>query len=302
MRPLSRAPERSGLGAMTMQEMIQRLSGYWAERGCLIGVGHDVEKGAGTMNPLTFFRSLGPEPWRAAYVEPCRRPVDARYGDNPNRLYRYFQFQVLLKPTPDDVVEQYLGSLEALGLDRRRHDVRFVEDNWEAATLGAWGNGWEVWLDGMEITQFTYFQQMAGLDCRPPSAEITYGLERLGSYLAGVDDVWSLEWAPGVSYRDLWGRPEYEHGRYVLDEADPDYLLRAFGDAEDQARRWLEAALVMPGYEFLLKASNLFNELDARRAISVSERQAYIGRLRTLARLAARQWLALRAAPEEVAP
>ncbi len=288
--------------AMTMQEMIRRLEDYWAARGCLIGVAHDAEKGSGTMNPLTFFRALGPDAWRAAYVEPCRRPVDARYGDNPNRLYRHFQFQVLLKPTPDDVVETYLGSLEALGLDRRRHDVRFVEDNWEAATLGAWGQGWEVWLDGMEITQFTYFQQMAGLDCRPPSAEITYGLERLGSYLAGVRDIWALEWAPGVTYRELWGRPEYEYGHYVLDASDADGLTATFQHAEGEARRLLDASLVLPGYEFLLRASNVFNELDARGAISVSERQAYIGRLRTLARLAARQWLALSAPAQEVSP
>jgi glycyl-tRNA synthetase alpha chain len=283
-----------------MQDMILRLSTFWASQGCLIGVPYDVEKGAGTMNPLTFFRVLGPEPWRVGYVEPCRRPVDARYGDNPNRVYRHFQFQVVLKPAPDDVVELYLRSLEALGLDRRRHDVRLVEDNWEAESLGAWGQGWEVWLDGMEITQFTYFQQMGGMDLRPPSAEITYGLERLGSYLAGVDDIWALEWAPGITYRELWGRPEYEHGRYVLDEADPEYLERAFREAELQATRWLERSLVLPGYEFVLRASNVFNEMDARGAISVSERQAHIVRLRALAHEAARRWLDLHQPSVEV--
>lgn len=281
-------------GVVTVQDMIRRLEDYWSDLGCVIGLPHDVEKGAGTMNPLTFFRVLGPDPWRAAYVEPCRRPVDARYGENPNRVYRHFQFQVVLKPAPDDVVELYLKSLEALGLDRRRHDVRLVEDNWEADSLGAWGQGWEVWLDGMEITQFTYFQQMAGLDCRPPTAEITYGLERLGSYLAGVEDIWTLQWAPGVTYRELWARAEYEYGRYVFVEADAAYLLRAFDEAEREAQRCLAQELVLPGYDFLLKASNWFNELDARGAISVSERQAYIARLRSLARTTAQQWLMVR--------
>ncbi|MCL8208959.1 MAG: glycine--tRNA ligase subunit alpha [Actinomycetia bacterium] len=279
---------------MTVQEVIRRLSAFWEAEGCLIGLPYDVEKGAGTMNPLTFFRVLGPEPWRVAYVEPSRRPVDGRYGDNPNRVYQHFQYQVILKPAPDDVVERYLASLEALGLDRRHHDVRFVEDNWEAPSLGAWGLGWEVWLDGMEITQFTYFQQVGGFDCRPPSAEITYGIERLTSYLAGTDDIWSIEWAPGVTYADLWRRPEFEQATYNFEQADPDLLHTWFAMAEREAARLLEQQLVYPGYEWVLKASHFFNMLDARGAISVTERQAHLARVRALARRAAEGWLRLR--------
>jgi glycyl-tRNA synthetase alpha chain len=277
---------------VTIQEVIRRLEDFWSGRGCLIGQSYDVEKGAGTMNPLTFFHALGPEPWRVAYVEPCRRPVDARYGDNPNRLFQHFQLQVMLKPAPDDVINQYLESLEALGLDRRRHDVRFVEDNWAAESLGAFGLGWEVWLDGMEVTQFTYFQQMGGVECRPPAAEITYGLERLTSYLDDTPDIWSVEWAPGVSYEKLWRRNEFEQSTYAFQAADPEKLRARFADAEAEARRLLDEHLVLPGYEYLLKASHLFNVMDARGGISVTDRQGYVGRLRALARLAAQGWLA----------
>jgi glycyl-tRNA synthetase alpha chain len=284
---------------VTLQEVIRRLEDYWADQGCLIGVPYDVEKGAGTMNPLTFFRMLGPDPWRVCYVEPCRRPVDGRYGDNPNRVFQHFQMQVVLKPAPDDVVERYLDSLAALGLPRAAHDVRLVEDNWEAPSLGAWGLGWEVWLDGMEITQFTYFQQMGGLECRPPGAEITYGLERLTSYLVGAPDIWSIEWAPGVTYAELFRRNEFEQATYNFEEADPARLMARFDDAEAEARRLLERGLVYPGYEFVLKASHIFNQMDARGAISVTERQAYLGRVRRLARLAAERWLAIRH-PERV--
>jgi glycyl-tRNA synthetase alpha chain len=279
---------------MTVQETIRRLSEFWADRGCLIGVPYDIEKGAGTMNPLTFFRVLGPDPWRVAYVEPSRRPVDARYGENPNRLYQHFQFQVILKPAPDDVVEQYLASLEHLGLDRRRHDVRFVEDNWESQNIGAFGLGWEVWLDGMEITQFTYFQQMAGFECRPPAVEITYGTERLTSYLAGTEDIWSMEWAPGVTYQELWRRPEWEQATYAFEVADPAVLLATFDTAEREAHRLLERGLAYPAYEHCLKASHAFNYLEARGVVSPTERQRYLARLRALARGSAQAWLAQR--------
>jgi len=284
---------------VTIQDVIRRLEEFWSERGCLIGQPYDVEKGAGTMNPLTFFRALGPEPWRVAYVEPCRRPVDARYGQNPNRVFQHFQMQVMLKPAPDDVIDQYLESLEALGLDRRHHDVRLVEDNWAAESLGAFGLGWEVWLDGMEVTQFTYFQQMGGLECRPPAAEITYGLERLTSYLADTPDIWSVEWAPGVPYALLFRRNEFEQSTYAFAWADPDKLRARFDDAEAEAAALIAADLVMPGYEQIMKASHLFNLMDARGAISVTERQGYVGRLRALARRAATAWLRER---EPVAP
>lgn len=287
------------MSAQTIQDVVRLLLGFWEEEGCLVGVPYDVEKGAGTFNPLTFFRVLGPDPWRTAYVEPSRRPVDGRYGENPNRLYQHFQLQVILKPAPDDVLERYLASLEALGLDRRRHDIRFVEDNWETPSLAAWGMGWEVWLDGMEVTQFTYFQQVGGVECRPPAAEITYGLERLTSYLAGTQDIWSVEWAPGVSYKDLWQRPEWEQATYNFEASDSRYLLATFDQAESEAQRLLSQQLVYPGYEFLLKASHALNLLDARGAISVTERQAYLGRVRALARRAAEAWLATRSNPAE---
>lgn len=278
---------------MTMQDVIRRLEDFWSARGCLIGLPYDVEKGAGTMNPLTFFHALGPEPWRVAYVEPCRRPVDGRYGENPNRVFQHFQMQVMLKPAPDDVVNLYLESLEALGLDRRRHDVRLVEDNWAAESLGAFGLGWEVWLDGMEVTQFTYFQQMGGMECRPPAAEITYGLERLTLYLDDVPDIWSVAWGPGVSYAELFRRSEWEQSTYAFEAADPERLRASFLDAEEESRRLLGLSLIRPGYEQMMKASHLFNLMDARGGISVTERQGYVGRLRTLARMAAQGYLAL---------
>lgn len=286
---------------VTLQDVVMRLKTFWMAEEALIAEPYDLEVGAGTMHPFTFFRALGPDPWRVAYVQPSRRPVDGRYGENPNRLYQHHQFQVLLKPSPDNVVDVYLDSLEALGIDRRAHDIRFVEDNWENPSLGAAGLGWEVWLDGMEITQFTYFQQVGGQECRPVSAEITYGLERLTSYLAGVDDVWSILWAPGVSYQDLFRRVEREQAAYSFEQADAEVLRGLFDVYEREARRLLAAGLVRPGYEQILKASHVFNTLDARGAISVTERQGYIGRMRALARDAASRYLAAASpAAEEV--
>ncbi|AUW93224.1 MAG: glycine--tRNA ligase subunit alpha [Sulfobacillus thermosulfidooxidans] len=279
---------------MTLQDIVMALKTYWKDQGCLIAEPYDIEVGAGTMSPSTFFGALGPDPWKVAYVQPSRRPVDARYGENPNRVYQHHQFQVLLKPAPDDVVEQYLRSLEAIGLDRREHDIRFVEDNWEAPSLGAWGLGWEVWLDGMEISQFTYFQQMGGQECRPVAAELTYGLERLASYLVGADEIWTIEWAPGVTYDQLFRRAEWEHATYSFEQASSDVLFQLFALYESEAKRLLSLDLIRPGYEYLLKASHIFNTLDALGAISVTERQAYLGRLRTLSRLAATRYLDLR--------
>jgi glycyl-tRNA synthetase alpha chain len=276
---------------LTIEELILTLKQYWRNQGVLIAEPYDMEMGAGTMSPLTFFRTLGPDAWRVGYVQPSRRPVDGRYGDNPNRLYQHHQFQVILKPAPDDVVELYLQSLESLGLDRRRHDVRLVEDNWEQPSIGAWGLGWEVWLDGMEISQFTYFQQMGGYECRPVSVELTYGIERLTSYLAGADDVWSVEWAPGVSYRALFGRAEYEQSVYSFEAANAEILQHLFDVYESESQRLLDLGLERPGYEYLLKASHVFNTLDARGAISVVQRQAYVGRIRHLARRAATVYL-----------
>ncbi len=276
---------------MTLQDVVMALKTYWKDQKCMIGEPYDMEVGAGTMNPLTFFRALGKESWRVAYVQPSRRPVDGRYGENPNRVYQHHQFQVLLKPAPDDVVELYLRSLEYLGLDRRHHDIRFVEDNWEAPSQGAWGIGWEVWLDGMEISQFTYFQQMGGQECRPVSAELTYGLERLVSYLAGVDEIWAIEWAPGVKYDDLFRQVEWEQAAYSFEYASAPVLFQLFQLYENEARRLLEKGIVRPGYEYILKCSHTFNTLDALGAISVTERQAYLGRMRTLSRMAAEKYL-----------
>ncbi len=284
----------------TLQDIVSMLKEYWKQTGVLIAEPYDLEMGAGTMNPLTFFRALGPNPWKVGYVQPSRRPVDARYGENPNRVYQHHQFQVLLKPAPDDVVELYLKSLEALGIHRREHDIRLVEDNWEAPSIGAWGLGWEVWLDGMEISQFTYFQQMGGFECRPVSAELTYGLERLTSYLANLDDIWSIEWAPGVSYRELFQRVEWEQATYSFEMSDPKLLLELFNQYELEAGRLLRQGVLRPGYEFLVKASHVFNTLDARGVISVTERQAYIGRQRKLAHLAAEVYLD-QISPSEVA-
>lgn len=275
----------------TVQEVVMQLKAYWAAAGAMLAEPYDIEVGAGTMHPLTFFKALGPDPWKVAYVQPSRRPVDGRYGENPNRLYQHHQFQVILKPSPEDVVDQYLDSLAAIGIRRREHDIRLVEDNWESPSLGAFGLGWEVWLDGMEISQFTYFQQVGGQECRPVSAELTYGLERLTSYLAGTDDVWSLEWAPGVRYDTLFRRVEWEQATYSFEAADPETLFRWFAVHESEAHRLLELRLVRPGYEQVLKASHVFNTLDARGAISVTERQGYLRRLRTLSRKAAEYWL-----------
>jgi glycyl-tRNA synthetase alpha chain len=279
------------VAAMNMQEMIKRLQDFWSEQGCILCQPYDVEKGAGTLNPMTFLRSLGPEPWKAAYVEPSRRPADGRYGENPNRLYQHHQFQVILKPAPADIQEIYLNSLRALGVDPLQHDIRFVEDNWENPTFGAAGLGWEVWLDGMEVTQFTYFQQVGSLDVDPVSVELTYGLERLASYIQDKENVFELEWVPGVLYGDVFGQPEYEHSKYTFEISDPDWLFRQFDDFEREAKRALSENLVFPAYDFALKCSHTFNLLDARGAISVTERTGYIGRVRNLARKIARAYI-----------
>ena len=270
------------------QETVFKLKRYWSDRGAIIEEPYDMEVGAGTFHTATFLRAIGPEPWRAAYVQPSRRPTDGRYGDNPFRLQHYYQFQVIIKPSPLDILDTYLGSLRALGLDPLVHDVRFVEDNWESPTLGAWGLGWEVWLNGMEISQFTYFQQVGGLDCRPVSGEITYGLERLAMYLQGVESIYDIVWAEGpqgsITYRDVYYQNEVEQSAYNFEQAEVAVLLRHFSDHEKACADLLAAGLALPAYEQLLKASHTFNLLDARHAISVTERQAYLLRVRTLAR------------------
>jgi glycyl-tRNA synthetase alpha chain len=271
----------------TFQDIVLAMHRFWADRGCLLWQPYDVEKGAGTMNPATFFRCLGPEPWNVAYVEPSRRPADGRYGQNPNRLYQHWQYQVILKPSPADVLDVYLRSLEAVGIRREEHDVRFVEDNWEWPAGGAWGLGWEVWCDGMEITQFTYFQQVGGLEVRPVAAEITIGLERLASFIQGAPDVQSVRWAPGITYGEVFGRAEYEHSKYSFELADPALLRRHFDEFESEARRLFAAGLCLPGYDFLLKCSHTFNVLEARGAVAPAQRAAYIGRMQRLARQAA---------------
>jgi glycyl-tRNA synthetase alpha chain len=290
------AASPSAARARDFQEIVLDLHRFWAAQGCVLAQPYDVEKGAGTMNPATFFRCLGPEPWRVAYVEPSRRPADGRYGENPNRLYQHWQYQVILKPSPDDVLDLYLRSLAAIGIEARQHDVRFVEDNWEAPTLGAWGLGWEVWLDGMEITQFTYFQQVGGYEVRPVAAEITYGLERLASYIQGCDDVFSIRWTDGVTYGDIFRRAEYEHSRYSFETADVDLLRRHFEEWEAEARRALEDGLTLPAYDCVLKCSHTFNQLEARGAVSPAQRAAYIARVRDLARRCAAAHLAQREA------
>lgn len=277
--------------SVTLQELIMRLEKFWAEEGCVIMQPYDVEKGAGTMNPATFLRSLGPEPWRVAYVEPSRRPVDGRYGENPNRMYQHMQYQVILKPSPEDVVELYLDSLRAIGIDPLRHDIRLVEDDWEAPTLGAWGVGWEIWLDGMEITQFTFFQQVGGFDVRPISAEITYGLERIAMYIQEKDNLFELEWSPGITYGELYRTNEYEQSRYSFDDADTELLSRLFDMYEAEAARIVDLGLVLPAYDYVLKCSHVFNLLEARGAISVTQRTAYISRVRSLARRCAERYL-----------
>lgn len=279
---------------MNFQEMILKLQGYWAVQDCIIYQPYDLEVGAGTMSPATFLKALGPEPWNVAYVQPCRRPTDGRYGQNPNRVQHYYQYQVVLKPSPDNVQEIYLGSLEALGIDLLKHDVRFVEDDWESPTLGAWGLGWEVWLDGMEITQFTYFQQVGGIDVKPVSAEITYGIERLATFIQGVDSIFDLKWVGDVTYGDVFMQNEVEFSKFNFEASDANTLFTLFDLYETEAKRLMESGLILPGYDFVLKCSHAFNLLDARGAISVSERTRFIGRVRALARMAAQGYLAER--------
>ena len=275
---------------MHFQDLILSLQHYWAGQGCVIMQPYDMEVGAGTFHTATFLAAVGPEPLRAAYVQPSRRPTDGRYGDNPNRLQHYFQFQVILKPSPDDFQDLYLASLESLGINFRRDDVRFVEDDWESPTLGAWGLGWEVWLNGMEISQFTYFQQVGGLDCRPVTGEITYGLERIALYLQGVDSVFDLQWNKNFSYGDLYHQNEVEQSAYNFEHAAVPELFHHFEACEAACSRLLEAQLPLPAYEQVLQASHTFNLLDARRAIGVTERARYIGRIRLLARAVAQAY------------
>ena len=280
---------------MTFQNIILTLQNFWAGQNCILSQPYDVEKGAGTMNPSTFLRALGPEPWNVAYVEPSRRPADGRYGENPNRLFQHHQFQVIMKPSPDNIQELYLESLKKLGIKPEEHDIRFVEDNWESPTLGAWGLGWEVWLDGMEITQFTYFQQVGSVDVKPVSVEITYGLERLAMYIQGKENVYDLEWVNGVTYGDVFHQNEVEQSTYNFEYAPVDKLFELFDFYEAEAARLMDAELPLPAYEQVIKASHSFNLLDARGAISVTERQRYILRVRTLARSIAQSYVAARA-------
>jgi len=282
----------------TFQDVIQILNRYWAEQGCVLIQPLDTEVGAGTFHPATFLRAIGPEPWAAAYVQPSRRPTDGRYGQNPNRLQHYYQYQVVMKPNPDDILDRYIGSLKALGVDPLVHDLRFVEDNWESPTLGAWGLGWEVWLNGMEVTQFTYFQQAGGIECKPVTGEITYGLERLAMYLQNVDNVFDLVWTVApygvVKYGDVFLQNEVEQSTYNFEHANVAELLHWFDVCEGEAKKLVEAGLPLPAYEQVMKASHTFNLLDARRAISVTERQRYILRVRTLSREVAQAYLAQR--------
>lgn len=274
------------------QSLILTLHSYWADKGCLILQPYDMEVGAGTFHPATILRALGPEHWKAAYVQPSRRPVDGRYGENPNRLQHYYQYQVILKPSPENVQELYLDSLRALGIDPMHHDIRFVEDDWESPTLGAWGLGWEVWCDGMEVSQFTYFQQVGGFECSPVCAELTYGLERLAMYIQGVENVYDLDFnAEGVKYREVFHQNEREYSAYNFEYADTDMLLRHFADAEKECKALLADGLPLPAYDQCIKASHLFNLLDARGVISVTERAAYIGRVRALAKGCCEGWL-----------
>ncbi len=276
---------------LTFQEIILRLEQYWSGLGCVIQQPYDIEKGAGTMHPATFFRVLGPEPWNVAYVEPVRRPGDGRYGENPNRLGAYYQYQVILKPSPIEVQNIYIKSLSTLGIDPKKHDLRFVEDNWESPTLGAWGVGWEVWLDGLEITQFTYFQQCGGFDLKPISAEITYGLERIAMYIQGKTNVYDIEWTKGVTYGDVHLQGEKEYSKYSFESADTGQLQALFDAYEKEASQLIKTGLVLPSYDQVLKCSHTFNLLEARGAISVTERANYIGKIRKLARICAKLYL-----------
>ncbi len=284
----------SAIATTTFQGLILELQNFWSKQGCALIQPLDLEVGAGTFHPATFLRSIGPEPWNAAYVQPCRRPTDGRYGENPNRLQHYYQYQVILKPSPKNIQELYLESLKILGIDTLEHDIRFVEDNWESPTLGAWGLGWEVWLNGMEITQFTYFQQVGGLECKPVTGEITYGLERLAMYLQGVDSIYDLVWTQGpqgvVTYRDVFHQNEVEQSTYNFEIADVDYLFSYFDQCESQSEALIEKNLPLPAYEMVLKASHAFNLLDARHAISVTERQRFILRVRSLSRAVAKSY------------
>ena len=275
---------------LTFQQIILELNKFWDSQGCALLQPYDMEVGAGTFHTATFLRAIGPEPWHAAFVQPSRRPKDGRYGDNPNRLQHYYQYQVVLKPSPANIQELYLDSLRALGIDPQVHDIRFVEDDWESPTLGAWGLGWEVWLDGMEVTQFTYFQEVGSLACKPVLGEITYGLERLALYLQGKESVFDLVWTPGVTYRDVYHQNEVEQSRYNFELSNTDLLFRHFSEYESEAKRLIEAECTLPGYEMVMKASHTFNLLDARGAISVTERATYIGRVRALSRAVAKAY------------
>lgn len=280
--------------AMNIQEMILTLQKHWSDQNCILMQAYDVEKGAGTMSPMTLLRSLGPEPWNVAYVEPSRRPADGRYGENPNRLYQHHQFQVIMKPSPANIQQLYLDSLVKLGINPLEHDIRFVEDNWENPTLGAAGLGWEVWLDGMEITQFTYFQQIGGLEANPVTVEITYGIERLASYIQDKENVFDLEWNNGVTVRDIFYQPEFEHSRYTFEESNTEMLFQLFSMYEKEAESTMNKGLVFPAYDYVLKCSHTFNLLDAKGVISVTERTGYISRIRNLARSIAKTYVAER--------
>jgi glycyl-tRNA synthetase alpha chain len=283
------------MSSMSFQDVILALSRYWADKGCVVLQPYDSEVGAGTFHPATALRVLGPDVWRTAYVQPSRRPTDGRYGENPNRLQHYYQFQVILKPSPDDVLDLYLDSLRTIGIEPAEHDVRLVEDDWESPTLGAWGLGWEVWLDGMEVTQFTYFQQVGGIDCKPITGEITYGIERLAMYLQGVENVFDLTWTEGLTYGDVYHQNEVEQSAYNFEHSNVEFLFHAFGKHEETAVHLMANQLPLPAYEQVLKAAHTFNLLDARGAISVTERAAYIGRIRNLARAVAQAYLDSRA-------
>ncbi|MBR3121362.1 glycine--tRNA ligase subunit alpha [Oceanobacillus profundus] len=279
---------------MNIQEMILTLQKHWSDQNCILMQAYDTEKGAGTMSPMTLLRSLGPEPWNVAYVEPSRRPADGRYGENPNRLYQHHQFQVIMKPSPANIQQLYLDSLVKLGINPLEHDIRFVEDNWENPTLGAAGLGWEVWLDGMEITQFTYFQQIGGLEANPVTVEITYGIERLASYIQDKENVFDLEWNNGVTVRDIFYQPEFEHSKYTFEESDTEMLFQLFSMYEKEAESTMNKGLVFPAYDYVLKCSHTFNLLDAKGVISVTERTGYISRIRNLARSIAKTYVAER--------
>lgn len=279
---------------LTVQEMILTLQKFWSEQGCMLMQAYDTEKGAGTMSPYTFLRAIGPEPWNAAYVEPARRPDDGRYGENPNRLFQHHQFQVVMKPSPDNIQELYLQSLELIGINPLEHDIRFVEDNWENPSMGCAGLGWEVWLDGMEITQFTYFQQVGGLECHPVTSEITFGIERLASYVQGVESVFDLEWTTGVKYGEIFFQPEYEHSKYAFEVSDQDMLFDLFEKYQKEAENCIAEGLVHPAYDYVLKCSHAFNLLDARGAVSVTERAGFLSRIRKMARELAKTFVAER--------